>query len=324
MHSCLRRTLSLCILTLLTAPAVMAQEVTLRALSAFAEGTYFARNFERMIERVNAQHKGVLQIRYIGGPRAIPTMEAGNALRNGVVDMASLSSAFYANLMPEGDAFKLARNSTAEQRRNGAWEYFNKLHNEKVNAWYLAKQHANIPFHIYLNKAPPKGMDLSGFKLRANPVYRDFFTALGASTVIIPPGEIYTALERGVVDGYGWPTVGIFDLGWHERTKYRIDPPFYAVDVMVLVNLNKWKSLTPAQQKALNDAAQWLEGLDRENDANMAAELDRQAKAGVQTVRLSDGDAKRYLERAYQVGWEHLGQISPVHAAKLRELLDKR
>lgn len=300
------------------------QEVKLRALSAFAEGTYFAKNFERMIERINAQHKGVLQIQYIGGPRAIPTMEAGNALRNGVVDIASLSSAFYANLMPEGDAHKLARNSTAEQRKNGAWEYFNKLHNEKVNAWYLAKQHANIPFHIYLNKPPANGMDMTGLKLRANPVYRDFFTALGASTVIIPPGEIYTALERGVVDGYGWPTVGIFDLGWHERTKYRIDPPFYAVDVTVLVNLNKWKSLTPPQQAALNEAALWLEGLDRENDANMKAELERQAKAGVQTVKLADADAKRYLDRAYQVGWENLAKISPVHAPKLRALLDKR
>ncbi|MFN0317819.1 MAG: TRAP transporter substrate-binding protein DctP [Burkholderiales bacterium] len=318
-----RNALGALLLLWLSISAALAEEVTLRALSAFAEGTYFAKNFERMIEQINAQHKGVLQIRYIGGPRAIPTMEAGNALRNGVVDIASLSSAFYANLMPEGDAHKLARISTAEQRRNGTWEYFNKLHNEKVNAWYLAKQHANIAFHIYLNKPPAKGMDMSGLKLRANPVYRDFFTALGASTVIIPPGEIYTALERGVVDGYGWPTVGIFDLGWHERTKYRIDPPFYAVDVTVLVNLAKWKSLAPAQQKVLNDAALWLEGLDRENDANIAKELERQAQAGVQTIRLSDADAKRYLERAYQVGWDNLAKISPVHAPKLRMLLDK-
>ncbi len=41
------------------------------------------------------------------------------------------------------------------------------------------------------------------------------------------PGEVYTALERGVVDGYGWPITGIFDLGWHEKTKYRVDPGFY-------------------------------------------------------------------------------------------------
>ena len=60
-----------------------------------------------------------------------------------------------------------------------------------------------------------------GLKLRIAPIYRDFFQKLGASVVQIAPGEVYTALERGVVDGYGWPLIGIFDLGWHEKTKYR-------------------------------------------------------------------------------------------------------
>ena len=45
------------------------------------------------------------------------------------------------------------------------------------------------------------------------------------------PGEVYTALERGVVDGYGWPIGGIFDLNWHERTKFRVDPGFYDAEV---------------------------------------------------------------------------------------------
>lgn len=42
--------------------------------------------------------------------------------------------------------------------------------------------------------------------------------ALGATVVQTAPGEVYTALERGVVDGYGWSITGIFDLGWHEKT----------------------------------------------------------------------------------------------------------
>jgi TRAP-type C4-dicarboxylate transport system substrate-binding protein len=53
-----------------------AQEVTLRAVSAFAEKTQFSRNFERFIERVNAQGKGVVKINYIGGPRAVPPLRS--------------------------------------------------------------------------------------------------------------------------------------------------------------------------------------------------------------------------------------------------------
>ncbi|HEY7758750.1 MAG TPA: TRAP transporter substrate-binding protein DctP [Burkholderiales bacterium] len=306
----------------LCVPAARAQEVTLRALTSFSEGTFFSRNFERLIEKINGEGKGVLQIRYVGGPKAIPTMEAGNALRSGVVDIANIASAFYVNLVPEVDAQKLARVPTAEQRRNGAFAYLNRLHNEKMNAVYLARQHGNIRFHLYLNK-PIERADLSGLKIRVTPVYRDFFGALGATTVTTAPGEVYMALERGVVDGYGWPSVGIFDLAWHERTKYRVEPAFYVVDVAVLVNLDKWNGLNAQQQKLLSDAALWLEGLDRENDALVAKELERQAQAGIRPIRLEGAEAKRYLERAYQVGWDSIARISPAHAPKLRALLDK-
>ncbi len=50
------------------------------------------------------------------------------------------------------------------------------------------------------------------------------------------PGEVYTALERGVVDGYGWPVLGIFDFGLEKVTKFRLDPGFYSVDVNLMVN----------------------------------------------------------------------------------------
>ena len=66
-----------------------AREVVLRAVSAWTEGTEFSRNFERFIDKVNADGKGEIQIRYIGGPRAIPTFEIGNAVRSRVVDIAN-------------------------------------------------------------------------------------------------------------------------------------------------------------------------------------------------------------------------------------------
>src|ERR1043165_8894456 len=54
--------------TLGLAPAG-AQEVTLRAVTSFAEGTQFSKNFERFIEKVNADGKGVVKINYIGERR---------------------------------------------------------------------------------------------------------------------------------------------------------------------------------------------------------------------------------------------------------------
>src|SRR5215204_1117878 len=86
---------------------VNAQELTLRAVTAFAEGTQFSQGFERFIEKVNKDGKGVIQINYIGGPRAMPPFEVGNAVRSKVVDIANVAGAYYTGLMPEADAFKL-------------------------------------------------------------------------------------------------------------------------------------------------------------------------------------------------------------------------
>src|SRR5262249_671738 len=86
-----------------------AQEVTLRGISSFAEKTTYSVGFERFIAQVNETGKGVVQINYIGGPKAMPPFEVGNALKNGVVDIANATGAFYTNLMPEADAWKLTQ-----------------------------------------------------------------------------------------------------------------------------------------------------------------------------------------------------------------------
>jgi TRAP-type C4-dicarboxylate transport system substrate-binding protein len=115
----------------------------------------------------------------------------------------------------------------SEIRSNGGYAYMAKLYEQKLNAILLARHIDNNPFHVYLTK-PISKPDLTGLKLRITPVYRDFFQALGATVVQTAPGEVYTALERGVVDGYGWPITGIFDLGWQERPNTASIPVFSA------------------------------------------------------------------------------------------------
>ena len=73
---------------------VLAQEVTLRLVSAFGENGIYVQHMLPWISKVNAEGKGVLQINFIGGPKAIPTFEVGNAVKTGVVDMALNTGAF--------------------------------------------------------------------------------------------------------------------------------------------------------------------------------------------------------------------------------------
>src|SRR5690242_2744164 len=311
------------ILAAALASAASAQEAHLRGVSAFAEKTTYSRGFEKFIERVNAAGKGVIQITYIGGPKAMPPFEVGNALKNGVVDLANVTGAFYTNLMPEADAWKLTQHPMAELRKNGGFDYMANLYAQKMNAVFLARVVDNNPFHLYLNKKITSP-DLKGLKLRITPVYRDFFQALGATVVQTAPGEVYTALERGVVDGYGWPITGIFDLGWNERTKYRVDPGFYSAEVSILVNKTVWDKLSDKQRAVLAKAA-----ADGEAEAaptfakDNAAETERQTRAGIEAITFDAAGSKHYLDAAYEAGWAGVIRQSPEHGPKLQALFAK-
>ncbi|HEY2424842.1 MAG TPA: TRAP transporter substrate-binding protein DctP [Pseudolabrys sp.] len=301
-----------------------AQEVTLRAVTAFAEKTTYSRPFEKFIEQVNADGKGIIQINYIGGPKAMPPFEVGNALKAGVVDIANTTGAFTTNVMPESDAWKLTERPMSELRKNGGYDYMAKLYAEKMNAIFLARLVDNNQFHLYLNK-PISTPDLTGLKIRITPVYRDFFQALGATVVQTPPGEVYTSLERGVVDGYGWPITGIFDLGWHEKTKYRVDPGFYTVEVSILVNKTTWDKLSDAQKAVLRKAAERGEAeAAAEFGAENAKDTKRQADAGIQTIKFDGSVAEAYRAKAYQAGWEGVIKQSPEHGPKIKEFFAKK
>jgi TRAP-type C4-dicarboxylate transport system substrate-binding protein len=305
------------------AQTASAQEVTLKAVTSFAEKTTYSKPFERFIERVNQTGKGLVQINYIGGPKAMPPFEVGNALKSGVVDIANATGAFYTNVMPESDAWKLTERPMPELRKNGGFDAMAALYAQKMNAVFLARLVDNNPFHLYLNKPITKA-DLTGLKLRITPVYRDFFQALGATVVQTAPGEVYTALERGVVDGYGWPITGVFDLGWNEKTKYRVDPGFYTAEVSVLVNKTTWDKLTDAQREVLRKAGAEGEAVAvAEFAKENAADTKRQADAGIQTIKLEGAVGTEYYNKAYESGWAGVIKQSPDTGAKLKEFFSK-
>ena len=306
----------------LTATAAFAQEVTLRSVTAFASGTTFSRPFEAFVDWVNENGKGVIQIDHLGGPEAVPTFEQGNAVSTGVVDIANATSAFYSNLLAWGDALHLATNTVQDQRANGCFDLIDTRHQADMNVKYLARTGDHINFHLYLTK-PIDEPDLSGLTIRTTPVYRAMFTALGANLVQTAPGEVYTALERGAIDGYGWPVQGILDLGWEEQTKFRVDPGFYQVDVNFLVNLDTWNGLTDAQRAVLEKGAKVIEATNARNIEINEEELAKQKAAGIETIALTGGDAEKWLDTAQTEGWKAVTEVDAALSDKLQSCLLK-
>jgi TRAP-type C4-dicarboxylate transport system substrate-binding protein len=301
--------------------AGLAQEVKLSAVSFVPNNNAFGKPFVEFTEKLNAAAKGQLQIE-IKASGSMSPFTMANGVKTGVVDMANLPSTFYQNLLPVADALKMIQKTPKEMRENGAMDFINKLHMEKAGLVYIGHWGSNVPFHLYLRDKKIESTDLTGLRIRITPVYRAFFKALGATVVQMQPGEVYVGLERGTIDGLGWPTWDIKSLGWEKHIKYRVDPPFYNVQGGVIMNVAKWQSLTQAQRDLLTKTMR-----DFEDDMYVrAAELDKayrkeQDDAGIKPITFTGKVAADYVAKAYEAGWAEAMELDPENAPKLKALI---
>lgn len=106
---------------------------------------------------------------------------------------------------------------------------------------------ANTGKEAFVSKIPIRGVaDFKGVKLRApEGMAQDIFQAMGAAPVNLPSAEVFTALERGVVDAADWATFSMnHQLGFHNIARYPIYPGIHSMPVIeVSVNLDKWRAL---------------------------------------------------------------------------------
>lgn len=314
--SVIRKSMALACVAVVWAGAANAAEVKLKAASFLPTRIIFAKFFGDWVASVNEVCAGKVKISIVG-PAAIKSLEQWNALKTGVVDMHYGPSNYYKGTLVEGGVMDLATNSTEAQRKNGAWKMLNDIHNKKMNAQYLTQIIDGVQFYIYTNK-PAKDGRFQGFRLRSVPIYDAFFKSMGAQPVRMAAPAVYTALERKVIDGYGWPLWGVVGFGWHKYTKYRYGPGFYSAGVPILVNRDKWRSLSGDQRACINERTVWLEKVwPKWRAAANKKEQAAQVKAGVKYVDLGRGFSKK----ATDIYWANMRKASPTFVDKIRPLL---
>lgn len=299
-------------------------EVALKAVTALPKQVIYTQDALRFLEKVNEAGKGVVRVNWIGGPEVVPPTEQAQALRNGVVDIVISPANYHWGVVPESAAIAGTNKTPWELRKNGAVALLSGHYQKRLNAHYLGWLSANVGFNIYLRQAPritATGMpDLKGVKLRSNPVYQDFFAQLGATNITIQTPEVYAALERGTVDGVGWPEIGVADFNWDKFLRYRLDPPFYRSDVVILVNLGTWTKLT-AQARDLLEKI--MARYERESfdffEAEKKRDDDKMRKRGMKIVSVGGKKSDPYLRSAYDQIWARIAKQAPAAAPALKE-----
>ena len=292
---------------------------TLTAVHAFPTTLVYTQSFLAFVEKVNQRGEGVVRIEVRGGPEAIGSFQQADAVRDGVVDMAYLPGSFYGGALPEKDALVASNITAVEARANGGIDLINEIHQQKMGVYYLGWFDSGVSYNLWMVNEPKLtaagDLDMTDVRLRGNAVYNAFFTNyLGAQVIDLPTGEVFAALERGVVNATGWTQIGLIDLKWDQFVKWRVAPSFFSTDLGVIVNLESWNRLSPAAQTILREAAieherESVEKLRARRDAEFATLAER----GMREVALEGEAAANFLRAAREDTWGRMREQMEKH-----------
>ena len=258
----LRLCLILGLVTFVAAPRAEAQEYEWTIQSLWQAGSINHRVFEQFCENV----KQLTGSRLVITPVPVGTLVAYNetldAISSGILDGHQSGAGYsagkdpaFAMLSEFPGAYETAYQMQMWFEYGGGKELARELYG-RFNVFYVGSVwHGmeSIP-----SKRPLRSVDdLKGVKMRIpEGLNQEIFNVIGAAPVNIPGSEVYTSLDRGVIDATDWGTLGMnVDLGYHKIAPYQIYPGFHSLPMAdVAVNMDRWNEL-PADIQAIVETA---------------------------------------------------------------------
>ncbi|MGQ0662354.1 MAG: TRAP transporter substrate-binding protein [Pseudomonadota bacterium] len=215
-----------------------------------------------LVQRIEAMSGGRLKIQFYGAGELIPAAEGFDAVSTGTVEMNYANAYFWTGKSFAAQYFTAVPFGLNFQGLNG-WMY----DGGGLDLWREVYDRFNlVPFLCgntgvqmtgWFKKPIEKAEDMRGVKMRIPGLAGRVYQALGVDVRLLPPGEIFPALERGVIDAAEF--VGPFldrQLGLHRAAKYYYTTGWHetATASELIVNKAAWNRL-PADLKAIIENA---------------------------------------------------------------------
>ena len=296
--------------------------VTLTIVSFLPENHQFTRDIVPMwMEQIEEGTDGAVKLDWIGGPESIPTPEQFDAVSSGIVDIGFNTSSFYGHLMPETLSLHMSPFTPEEERVNGYFDYLNGRY-EAQNQVYLGRFLGPNPFYFWSNEKLETLDAFDGLSFRSNPTYHEILQALNVNPVEVVPGEVYTSLERNMVDGFGFPLLGPHESGWTEVTRYIIDEPFLNQNGTILINKDTFESLSEEiREKVLEITAEFEHDMIEHFLAENELAWEAIESEGVEKIKLTNEDSQKFQKIVTEVYWDMFETEVPDQVDKIKELL---
>ena len=284
--------------------------IKVKMMALWQAGTVPFKVFEQFAADVKTKSQGRLVIEPLPAGSVVAPAEALDAVTSGVLDAEYGCGGYAAGKEPALALLTDPQGAFASPEQMAQWM-------DQGGGLQLARE-AYQRFKIYyiagtwygkeslVSKKPLRGIaDFKGLKIRAPVgIGQDIFKLLGAAPVNIPGSEVYTSLERGVVDASDWSTLSMnHELGYHKLAKYPTYPGFHSMGMAeISMNLKKWNTL-PDDLKSL------LESSVKEFSRNLVArnraedeKVAQQAKSlGFEPIAWSAEEQRKFRNVAREV-----------------------
>lgn len=274
---------------------------------------------EPFVQRLNEASNGAINITR-SGPETVPPFEQVDPVSRGLFDMLFTNGAYHGTISSVGMTLDAISASPDQVHQSGIWDYVDQHYREQHNLKLIAVLLDPNGFHIILRR--PLGDDgLAGRRIRGTPIYHPLIEALGGAPVVLPAGEIYPSLERGVVDGAAWPTIGAVGFRWFEVADYMMRPTFGQVAHLVFMNLDRWEALPEETRTLITEVARGYEdeAVERFNGV-VAEEETTLAREGMEVAELT-GALREIVDRTWYEGAMKLAaRTNPEEVARVDEM----
>jgi len=309
----------------LVATPALADVVKIDAVTLAPKPVYINKPFKMFVDEVNTKFAGEVEINWRGGPEIMPPFKQAEGVRNGSVDMTYTSPSYYQGLVPTSGTMNLSYKTYAEIAATNYYERMTELHAEKDLIFLGEIPATQLNFVIYMAKEVSGLEDLKGKRIRVFPTLLPIVKALGAEPIVMGMGDIFTAMERGTIDGYMQGPLAQAKQ-FEGLVKTVIFPGVYRAGFPVLINKDTWGMMSTDLQQRLttflrDDFAPRMDYIWGDDITDNIAQM---KAAGFKILVLPADEAARYEQMAMDAAWAvTAANAGDEIAAELRGMLDK-
>jgi len=302
-----QKLLVILMMVLLLAGTSLAADYNWTLQTSGAAGDDVTRFLEQFAKWVKEDTKGRIDIAIMPADSVVKYTETLDAVGANIIQMESTDPSYFAGKDP---AFSLIGNmvgawSAPEQlfdmmENGGGFEIFDKLLNQ-YNVKLVGVACTGV--EAFVSKKPIRSVaDLKGIKLRApQGMVNNVFAAVGATPVNLPGSEVYTSLEKGVIDASDYTVFATNQAqGMNDIARFPIYPGFHSMPTMqVTLNLDVWNSLPDDLKKILMDDVKRYRDymVEEHHKLDIAAVKEAKAK-GIEVISWPESEVAKFREVA--------------------------